>query len=150
MDTLGYNAMDVADCLLYKYFPSGITHMKLQSLLYFSQCYTVKEYECLLFTDEMKMTDYGVICKQVYNKYHSFQENVILLNKNIETNFTNNVLFVLNKLYEEKGHYSSFDLEVLVCNDLPWIKAKINKYKQINIHDIYESYCLGDNVNNYI
>lgn len=117
----------------------GITHLKLQKLLYFSQGVSLAEFDKPLFNDNIEAWSYGPVIKSVYDEFKKFGREFISLNmSDNEINcILNKVLSdyetksVLNFVYENYAGYTAWKLVEMTHQQgspwhITWMKNKGN------------------------
>ena len=80
----GYSALDIATWFIYKTNAEkkenqavndlyevyeGLTHLKLQKLLYYAQGISLAKYGNALFSDDIQAWEHGPVVKQVFDKF---------------------------------------------------------------------------------
>ncbi|MDR1039510.1 MAG: DUF4065 domain-containing protein [Deltaproteobacteria bacterium] len=73
------SAVAVANWMIKKNLedPSGLTHLKIQKLLYFAQGWHLAYFSEPLFSDSIEAWKHGPVVKSVYLKLSRFKDNVI-------------------------------------------------------------------------
>ncbi len=106
----------------------GITHLKLQKLLYYAQGISLGMYGRPLFNESIEAWQHGPVVKQVYGEYSKFgRDNIqIEMDKNTEEivdEIENNkeVSEVLNLTYDNFAIYTAWQLRQMTHQDnTPW------------------------------
>lgn len=124
----------------------GLSHLKLQKLLYFAQGVNLAINDQVLFNDKIMAWTHGPVVKKVYNSFKKYgrddidielNEKDIKIIENIELDTsTSNVL---NLVYENFGIYTAWQLrEMTHVPRGPWETTVRTKGmdKEINISDI--------------
>lgn len=122
----------------------GLTHLKLQKLLYFAQGVHLAYLDKPLFDDPIEAWSYGPVVKAVYDQYQKFKREPIKIEitKQIEKLITqismdSETYKVLEFVYDNFAIYTAWKLvEMAHADGTPWLKAKENNEKIINQDDI--------------
>ena len=119
-------AKDVADYIIYFYNQcgEGITHIKLQKLLYYVQAWFMAFYDKPLYKETFEAWQFGPVCNAVYHNFKDFGTNHILYEIDQEKiqlplkvrDFVVSVIYTYAK-------YSACSLVEKTHNELPWKKA---------------------------
>ena len=127
----------------------GITHLKLQKLLYYAQGISLALYEKPLFNDEIEAWQHGPVVKNVYSEYSSFGRNPIqikidendekMITELEENSETNNIL---NTTYNNFAIYTAWQLREMTHEDgTPWDITQKEKGFGVEIEqDLIKSY----------
>lgn len=102
----------------------GITHLKLQKLVYFAQAWHLGLKGEPLFDSEIQAWIHGPVCPDLYNEYRnsSYKE----LEPVTEPEIAPGVKEVLDSVWEIYGSYDGKFLEELTHLEKPWINAREN------------------------
>ena len=122
----------------------GITHLKLQKLLYYAQGVFVAITGNRLFEEDIEAWQHGPVVVEVYDEFKKFGRNniVIKMNKRIQDrirNIENNreVSEILNMVYDNFAIYTAWQLrEISHVKNGPWDKAVSQGQTIISIDDI--------------
>ena len=122
----------------------GITHLKLQKLLYYAQGVFLAITGEKLFKENIEAWQHGPVVVEVYDEYKKFGRNNISIevNKNVEEtirNIENNteVSNVLNMVYDNFAIYTAWQLrEMSHVKNGPWDKAMSKGKKIIDLNEI--------------
>ncbi len=106
----------------------GITHLKLQKLLYYAQGICLGLYGKPLFSEKIEAWQHGPVVKEVYNHFYFYGRNNIEIkmdskNEDILKNIENNreVSQVLNLTYDNFAIYTAWQLRQMTHEDnTPW------------------------------
>lgn len=133
----------------------GITHLKLQKLLYYAQGVFLAITGNRLFTEDIEVWQHGPVVADVYDEYKSFGRNAIDIGiseeneriiRDIESN--REVSEILNMVYENFAIYTAWQLrEMSHVKNGPWDKAVSQNKMIIDVNDIrnyFESEILTD------
>lgn len=152
----GYSALDIATWFIYKTnaeikenqainddyeIYEGLTHLKLQKLLYFAQGISLAKNDAVLFNDKIEAWEHGPVVKSVWNKYSSkgrkeitiedvINENQII--RNIEADA--NAREILCMTYDNFAIYTAWQLRNMThIPNGPWDKTFVpHENKEIN------------------
>jgi len=99
-------AIDISNFFIGK----GVSHLKLQKLLYYSQLwYFVKEQTCL-FDDVIKAWMYGPVVESVWHRFkYTKKNNLIPKSRTVKTDLAN-LNEHLNQVWDAYGHLSGAEL----------------------------------------
>lgn len=106
----------------------GITHLKLQKLLYYAQGISLGMYGKPIFKEKIEAWQHGPVVREVYGHFSKFGRNNIEINMNDESEkilnkIENNreVSEVLNLTYDNFAIYTAWQLRQLTHEDnTPW------------------------------
>lgn len=158
-----YSALDIASWFIYKTnaekkenqaandkfeIYEGLTHLKLQKLLYFAQGISLVKNNCPLFFDKIEAWEHGPVVKSVWAKFSSkgreeitiddvISENEVI--RKIESDFKTRE--VLNMTYDNFAIYTAWQLRNMthIING-PWDLTYVpHKNKEIT-HDLIKDY----------
>ncbi len=144
-----YTAQDIAKWFLYKNYAEqkakvaendnyevydGITHLKLQKLLYNAQGVYLAIKDKKLFEDDLEAWDHGPVVKDVYDTYCVFGRNPIIIpatpeNDKIveEIEKDTEVKEILDMVYDHFSIYTAWELrEMSHKKGSPWDNTKKN------------------------
>ena len=145
-----YKAMDIAKWFLFKNNSEqkekvavnddyevyeGITHLKLQKLLYNAQGVNLAINDEPLFEEDLEAWDHGPVVRDVYDTFCIFGRNQIIVPVTEETNeivrkieSDSKVKNVLELVYENFSIYTAWQLrEMSHVKDGPWDKTPKNE-----------------------
>ena len=113
----------------------GMTHLKLQKLLYYCQGFALVLLGKPLFHNEIEAWDHGPVVVDVYHVFKKYGDEIIadLGPGNIYT-LTDDEKTMINDVYEVYGGYSASRLRNLTHNESPWIGAE-NKIDKTITHE---------------
>ena len=115
--------MTIAEWFLSK---QSMGHKKLQKLCYYAQAwYCALEGEPL-FDDVIEAWVHGPVIPALYQHYKDYGWQKIKTVSFDETKLPDNVLEVLNAVYDTYGNFSGEQLEALTHSEYPWQKARGN------------------------
>lgn len=142
----GYSALDIATWFIYKTNAEmkenqsandefevyeGLTHLKLQKLLYFAQGLSLAINDDIIFSDKIEAWEHGPVIKSVYNEFSKkgrkeitlddAPSNIDIINK-IESD--SNVKTILNLTYDNFAIYTAWQLRNLTHQKgSPWYQV---------------------------
>lgn len=145
-----YKAQDIAKWFLYKNYSEqrekvatndeyevydGITHLKLQKLLYNAQGVYLALKGNKLFEDDLEAWEHGPVVKDVYNTYNVFGRNPIIIPSTEENNkIVSNIeedtdtKEILDMVYDSFSIYTAWQLrEMSHVKGGPWDKTPRNQ-----------------------
>lgn len=133
----------------------GITHLKLQKLLYYAQGVFLAITGKRLFKEQIEAWQHGPVVAKVYDEYKKFGRDNILIEvdanvedviRNIEGNVE--VSNILNMVYDNFAIYTAWQLrEMSHVKNGPWDKAMSKNEKIIDLNEIknfFESEIVAD------
>lgn len=139
---------DVADYLVAKFYSEPdfdddlMTHMKLQKLVYYSQCYHLFRLDMPLFPDSIEAWKYGPVCPVLYDKYKQFGRLPILPTKIVEEaskGFTEKQIDVMDTVLGFYGSRSASDLSGITHRDLAWKRTHRENVKTIDLDELKQT-----------
>ncbi len=156
MASKNYTAQDIAKWFLYKNYAEqkekvasnddyevyeGITHLKLQKLLYNAQGVYLAIKGNRLFQDELEAWTHGPVVREVYDTYCVFGKNPIIIpstpeNDEIirEIESDAETKEILDMVYDNFSIYTAWQLrEMSHAKGSPWDKTEKNKNIDIKL-----------------
>ena len=132
------DAFDVAAYLLSKADikeGDGMTHLKLQKLLYYCQGFSLVLLDKPLFQNVIEAWDHGPVVVDVYHEFKHYGDQIIITlgPGNIDT-LADDEKTMIDDVYEVYGGYSASRLRNLTHNESPWIGAE-NKIDKTITHE---------------
>jgi len=116
-----YKALDIASFFIKK----GVSPLKLQKLLYYSQVWFFIKKNDKLFQDKIQAWIYGPVIYDVWNNFKYMKRSVLIpYNRAINLDFTDEITFHLQDVWDAYGHLSGADLVDLTHSDLPWKNSR--------------------------
>lgn len=97
----------------------GVTNLKLQKLLYFAQAIHLATNNTALFQDEVCAWKYGPVVPNVYHFYKKF-ENKPIDNEVLDNSLPEEVLELLEQVWDLYGKYSATELVEITHTHKPW------------------------------
>ncbi|MDD1443758.1 DUF4065 domain-containing protein [Dolichospermum sp. ST_sed3] len=101
----------------------GITNLRLQKILYFSQCAYLSVNNEVLFTDEIEAWKYGPVIPSVYHKYKDCVNKILELPSDYTCSLNDENKNFLNGIWELFSKYSVNELIHITHNHTPWVEA---------------------------
>lgn len=153
----GYSALDIATWFIYKTnaeikenqainddyeIYEGVTHLKLQKLLYFAQGISLAKNNVVLFNDKIEAWEHGPVVKTVWKKFSSKGRNEITIDDVINENEIIRKIEsdartreVLHMTYDNFAIYTAWQLRNMThIENGPWDMTFVpHKNKEINI-----------------
>ena len=103
-----------------------MTNMKVQKLLYYTQCLHLALYEEPLFADDIQAWRYGPVCPPAYRYYSKFEaQQLPIPQQDIINLFTEEIRELLEEVWQYFGVYHAYDLSDMTHSEFPWMKARI-------------------------
>ncbi|NET43800.1 Panacea domain-containing protein [Okeania sp. SIO2B3] len=121
--------LEIAKYFIMRAYEDGreaeITNMKVQKLLYYSQCLYLALNDEPLFTDQIQAWPHGPVCPPVYQFYKPFKAEKlpIPIQENI-ANLTSEIQQILEEVWQYFGEYDAYYLSDLTHLEFPWQKAR--------------------------
>lgn len=151
-----YKAQEIAKWFLYKNYAAqkenmasnddyevydGITHLKLQKLLYNAQGVYLAIKGDKLFEDDLLAWEHGPVIKEVYDTYCVFGKNPIIIPATPENNeivsrieSDSNAKEILDMVYDNFSIYTAWQLrEMSHVKGGPWGETARNEVISINL-----------------
>jgi len=100
----------------------GISHLKLQKLIYYAQGYHLALYDTPLFQEEIYAWMHGPVCPDVYRKYKANKANPILepSDDDFTKIFNQNQIELLDEIYSVLGRFAAWKLRDLTHAEPTW------------------------------
>lgn len=115
-----YNADDIASFFVKK----GVTPLKLQKLLYYSQVWYIKRRNNILFNDPIKAWVFGPVVSSVWHKFKVVKRNHQIAPYRYfypyDFILPNSILRHLEDVWESYGHLTGAELVDLTHSEAPW------------------------------
>lgn len=120
------NPLTIAKYFIIRAYEDGreyqMTNMKIQKLLYYSQCLYLALYKKPLFSDEIQAWRYGPVCPPAYRFYSEFEAKQLPIPKS--ENIKEEIKTVLEEVWQYFGEYNAYHLSDLTHVEFPWRKAR--------------------------
>lgn len=126
------NVRNIANCLLSQ---SSMTHKKLQKLCYYAQAWYCALYDGTpLFADEIQAWVHGPVVNSLYHDFADYRWNEIPKTNFDESTLPDDVIEVLEAVYNTYGEFTGDQLESLTRSEEPWIKTRedLNPWETCN------------------
>jgi uncharacterized phage-associated protein len=101
----------------------GITHLKLQKILYFAQAAHLAIHDTSLFDEEIQAWKYGPVIPVIYDSYKTFGNSNLALPEEYSNDFDKETVKFLDGIWELFSKYSASELISISHNHKPWIDA---------------------------
>jgi uncharacterized phage-associated protein len=105
----------------------GLTNLKLQKLLYYTQVLSLQRTGKTLFPEQIFAWEYGATVPEIYHEYKSFGREVL------DTS-TPNLIFeppeqklIIDEVIKDKGRFTGIALMMKMNQDAPWKLARKTK-----------------------
>lgn len=105
----------------------GLTKLKLQKLLYYSQAWNLVFNKEKLFPNQIEAWIHGPVVPEVWQEFKDFDFSVMSHPEISEKEFdclTENEKGILNDVWSIYGRFNGEHLEALTHNELPWQEAR--------------------------
>jgi len=124
MTTLSNNNLSALDVSSY-FIKQGVTPLKLQKLLYYSQVWYFVRFNKILFNDKIKAWILGPVVYDVWDNFkYMKRSSIIPTSRAKDIDFDSAILAHLFDVWNSYGHLSGSDLVDLTHDDLPWLLAR--------------------------
>lgn len=122
---LAVDALEIAHWILSFSQEHGdtFTNLRLQKLLYYAQAWHLALYNEPLFEDPIEAWVYGPVVPRVYRQFKRFRNQPIIY-EGEKPIISAKVNDFLQELLDVFGGYSSYQLERMTHNEMPWQKAR--------------------------
>jgi uncharacterized phage-associated protein len=122
------NVFDVAAYLLSKADieeGDGMTHLKLQKLLYYCQGFSLVLLKEPLFENVIEAWAHGPVVPDVYYEFKRYGNGIIdSIGPGSASALSDNKRELIDEVYDVYGGYSASKLRNLTHNERPWIEAE--------------------------
>ncbi len=116
-----YSALDIASFFIKK----GVSPLKLQKLLYYSQVWFFVKNNKMLFQDKIQAWIYGPVVYDVWSRFRFMKRNSIIPNNRAkDIDLDDSILNHLDNIWDSYGHLTGADLIDLTHNELPWKNSR--------------------------
>lgn len=123
-------ASNVAKILISFSRPSygdGLTNLKLQKLLYYTQGSFLAITGQRLFYDDIVAWQYGPVVPSVYREYKKYEDGVIPLDDSIVyKKLSDHKMEILKEVYDIFGQFSAIRLMNMTHSETPWLNVGMN------------------------
>lgn len=128
-------ALDVAAYLISKADleeGDGMTHLKLQKLLYYCQGFSIVILGRALFDETIEAWTHGPVVRDLYPLFKKYGNGIIEKFTDGEpSTLTEEEKKLIDEVYEVYGSYSAWKLRNLTHNETPWMNAESKNDKTI-------------------
>lgn len=137
-----YNAMDIANYII-DYADKNdmyMTQLKVQKILYYIQGEFLKEKNDKCFVEDILCWNYGPVVREVWESLYKNGSSQLFI-----FDYTNCIdsddLSIIEKVIEERGHKSAFDLVNDTHSEFPWKHAMEENNQVISIESMKKQFC---------
>ncbi|MDD4358754.1 MAG: DUF4065 domain-containing protein [Candidatus Pacebacteria bacterium] len=122
----------------------GITHLKLQKILYFAQCAYLSLYNKPLFDDEIKAWQYGPVISSIYDKYKVQENKILQKDKNFNENtLDEDIKDFLDDIWNYFSKFSTTELVNITHMHAPWKNAYTGDKDSVIENEVLRQYYKG-------
>jgi uncharacterized phage-associated protein len=120
----------------------GITHLKLQKILYLAQAYYLAKFKIPLFKEEMEAWKYGPVIPSIYKKYRKKGREAIISEEanDDKIKISKKDKEILRKFWEMFGGYTASRLVDIIHSHQPWKEAYSSPSQKISLDSIKKYY----------
>ena len=121
-----YEALDVANWFINQFDKESgdvVTHLKVQKLLYYSECWCQLLLDRELFSENIEAWAHGPVVREVFNEFKSASWEPLSVSEKL-VDFDEEVVDVLEQVLEAYGNVSAKTLEQMTHQDQPWKEAR--------------------------
>jgi uncharacterized phage-associated protein len=123
--------LDIARLFIIQAAEDGLsqdmTNMKVNKLLYYSQCLHLALYEEPLFEDEIQAWQYGPICPPVYGEYREFKNQSLPVPSICNLpKFSRDITDLMGEVWCFLGEHHAYKLSDMTHQEFPWKNARGN------------------------
>ncbi len=122
-----YKAIEVANWFIAKTAEFGdlTTHLKIQKLLYYAEAWIQVLLNKELFEEPIQAWSHGPVVPEVFQHFRSFGWNPLPIpSENAIPKFSEDIMDVLEQVFEVYGDISARRLEEMTHTDKLWIEAR--------------------------
>ncbi len=139
------SAERVAEYLLYLDTQSpdsdGISHLKLQKLLYYAQGYYYATYQTPLFAEAIEAWQHGPVVESIYQRYKSYQKAALPAPEHFDSqSLSLPQRQILQQVYQQYGQYSAWALRQKTHQESPWKEARSQGFNTDISHEALASH----------
>jgi uncharacterized phage-associated protein len=121
--------IDLAKYYIVKAYNDGqdseITNMKVQKLLYYSQCIYLALFDLPLFSEEIQAWRYGPVCPPAYKFYRDYEGQQLPIPTEILTDIPSEIKFLIDEVWHYFGRHHAYTLSGMSHLEFPWRNARI-------------------------
>ncbi len=121
-----YKALDVSNWFINQFDKESgdvLTQLKLQKLLYYSECWCLTLLEHELFSENIEAWSHGPVVREVFSEFKSSNWEPLYISGEL-VDFDKDVEDVLEQVLETYGDVSAKTLEQMTHQDQPWKDAR--------------------------
>jgi uncharacterized phage-associated protein len=123
------NPKTIAEYFIIRAYEDGreneMTNLKVQKLLYYSQCLYLALFNQPLFAEEIQAWRYGPVCPSAYYFYSQFESQQLPIpQRDSLVKLTPEIKEVLEEVWQYFGEYHAYYLSDLTHVEFPWKKAR--------------------------
>ena len=121
------SALDVARyflCRVDREAGDTISSLKLQKLIYYAQAWSLVFRNHPLFLQEIEAWISGPIVRDVWDEYKAYKYSDIPAPDNLEAEFDEDEIEVLEEVWNAYGELSAKHLAELTQSETPWVNAR--------------------------
>ncbi|MBR8834696.1 MAG: DUF4065 domain-containing protein [Stigonema ocellatum SAG 48.90 = DSM 106950] len=123
------DCLNLARYFIIRAYEDGIeaemTNMKVQKLLYYTQCLHLALYDEPLFDEVIQAWRYGPVCPPAYRFYSEFEANQLPIpSKEYLLQIPQEKKELLEEIWEYFGGYHAYRLSGMTHLEFPWKKAR--------------------------
>ncbi|MGV0753177.1 Panacea domain-containing protein [Empedobacter brevis] len=117
------NALNVSAFFIKK----GVTPLKLQKLLYYSQVWYFKKFNQLLFEDKIEGWMHGPVVRSIWENFRYIKRSDLIPSYRVNnTTIDYNTFIFLEEVWTAYGHLLGSELIDLTHQEKPWILSRQN------------------------
>jgi uncharacterized phage-associated protein len=116
---------DIADWFISRFDDddAGLSHLKLQKLIYYAQAWSLALNETPLFDEDFEAWAHGPVVPSLWMDFREFGWNDLPVPKSCPE-FDEDTENLLEDVYGAYGEYSAKRLEAMTHREDPWLKAR--------------------------
>jgi len=116
---------DIADWFISRFDEddAGVSHLKLQKLVYYAQAWSLSLNEASLFDEDFEAWAHGPVVPSLWRDFRDFGWDNLPVPKS-RPEFDEDTENLLEDVYGAYGEYSAKRLEAMTHREDPWLKAR--------------------------
>jgi uncharacterized phage-associated protein len=119
----------------------GLSHLKLQKLVYYAQGFYLALFNKPLFADDIEAWTHGPVVPTLYHQYQSYGANMIPCPGDFDPESINpEIRELLNEVYTVYGQFSAWRLHDMVHEEAPWQDAYASRENRTICHQDMKNY----------
>lgn len=148
MPTATHDARDIARWFIAwsdGFDEAGLSNLKLQKLLYYSQGHALAKWGRPLFTQQIEAWAHGPVVADVYHQYKDFGKNPLEIDGEIDWAVTDDATdALLASVWRTYGEFSAWRLREMTHAETPW-KATFDPEvrNELISHDLLKKHFSG-------